>query len=80
MTINRHGKVLLTLDRARAPLILYSLARIAGLEYFVTVNPNFKPIQPVSGLTSKRSPSSHLSTAVQQGELVGESRFNLTIR
>ena len=71
--INHHWKVLLAIARARAPLIYFSLARIAALEYFATVNPNFKPTQPMSELTTKRCPSSLLSTAVQRGEIVGES-------
>jgi len=67
------------MDRAEAPLIYSPLARIATLEYFATVNPNFRPIQPISELVTKKFLSSHLSTAVQRGELVVESLFNLTI-
>lgn len=62
-----------------ALLIYISVARIATLEYFSTVNSSFRPIQPMSGLTTKKPLSSRFFTGVQRGKLVVGSRFNLTV-
>jgi len=68
------------LEPVPGALLIYILvARIATLEHFATVNPGFRPIQPMSDMTTKKPPSSHLSTGVQRGKLVVESRFDLTV-